>query len=363
MVALCKRAGALILLCALLAGFSPCAGEVVWHGYMLNRVYQPEGGPTRFRTDRVSLSASAQIDPKFSAYVEVYYHPFVPAVAAAEPYRTYLESAYADVKLGKGTLRVGKGRRMSFAITPSYPNRKTSNYGIFSEAFTQDRAQGIQYFWADKGYEAGVAVMTGMRLGNRGIGDVTIDGTNVVRNLADRDVPHDISETLQVDARMGLVTAKGLRAGITGTFGDLDQSDVDFLNSGVFPAATHTSKTHDRYGAYFMYPWSDYVVQGQYMKAKTSDIKHSGWELLAGYNPKGMKPKAFVRYAVIDMDTPAVAASQYTWDKQQLALSVVKPLRPSVWLQFEYERNMESAPAGTPDVKNDIGFVELFTGF
>ncbi len=99
------------------------------------------------------------------------------------------------------------------------------------------------------------------------------------------------------------------------------------------------------------------------MKAKTSDIKHSGWELLAGYNPKGMKPKAYVRYAVIDMDAPAVAASQYTWDKQQIALSVVKPLRPSVWLQFEYERNMESTPAGTPDVKNDIGFVELFTGF
>jgi hypothetical protein len=348
------------------------SAEVVWHGYAQHRFYAPQGGAARFRVDRVSLSATAQIDANTTAYVEWYFHNYVAAVSAAEPYRTYLESAYADFKLPAGTLRVGKGRRMAFAITPSYPNRKLSNYGIFSEAFTQDRAQGIQYFVnaPDKGYEAGIALLTAMRIGNRGIGDVTLDGTNTVKSLADRDIPHDINESLQIDAKIGLLNKAGARLGITGSFGHLDRSDLDFLNgtevvSGV-PVArfagSHTSRKHNRYGAYFTYPWKDYIAQGMYIEGKTSDIKQTGFELTAGYSPKGMKPKAYVRYAGVDIDLP-VTASQYTWDKRQLGLSVVKPLKPTVWLQVEYERNVESQPAGTAKVKNDLAFVELFTGF
>ena len=356
-----------LVLAAVAGGYTPVsitgaqAADIVWHGYTLNRVYQPQGGPTRFRTDRVSLSAAAEIDPKLSAYVEVYYHPFVPAVGPAEPYRIYLESAYTDIKMNPGTLRVGKGRRMAFAITPSYPNRKTTNYGIFSEAFTQDRAQGVQYFVNSKHYEAGVAVVTGMRIGNRAIGDVTLDGTNAVKSLADRDVPHDINETLQIEGKYGIILKNGAKIGVTGSFGHLDQSDVDFLNT-EFTGSTHTSKSHNRYGAYFTYPSGNYVLQGQYMLADTSDIDHSGWEVMAGYQPKGMKPKVFARYAAVDMDF-APTTSQYTWDKRQISLSVVKPLRPSVWLQLEYERNMESPPSGMADVRDDLAFLELFTGF
>ncbi len=363
-------AGALLGLLLLPQG-AQCA-EVVWHGYAQHRFYAPQGGAARFRVERVSLSATAQIDPTTTAYVEWYVHNYVPAVSAAEPYRTYLESAYADFKLQQGTLRVGKGRRMAFAITPSYPARKLSNYGIFSEAFTQDRAQGIQYFVnaPEKGYEAGIALLTGMRIGNRGIGDVTLDGTNTVKSLADRDVPHDINESLQVDAKLGLLRKDGARLGITGSFGHLDRSDLEFLNGtetvGGVPVARfagpHTSRTHNRYGAYFTLPWKDYIAQGIYIEGKTSDIKQAGFELLAGYSPKGLKPKAYIRYAGVDIDVP-VTASQYTWDKRQVGVSVVKPLKPSVWVQVEYERNMESQPAGMAKVKNDIGFVELFTGF
>ncbi|BCW98101.1 MAG: hypothetical protein KatS3mg024_0928 [Armatimonadota bacterium] len=372
MVRLLKRVAAGALLGLFLLPGAARSAEVVWHGYAQHRFYSPQGGAARFRVDRVSLSATAQIDPNTTAYVEWYFHNYVAAVSAAEPYRTYLESAYADFKLPVGTLRVGKGRRMAFAITPSYPARKLSNYGIFSEAFTQDRAQGIQYFVnaPDKGYEAGIALLTGMRIGNRGIGDVTLDGTNTVKSLADRDVPHDINESLQVDAKLGLLNKSGARVGITGSLGHLDRSDLDFLNGTETVGSTtvarfagpHTSRTHNRYGAYFTYPWKDYIAQGMYIQAKTSDIKHAGFELLAGYSPKGMKPKAYVRYAGVDIDIP-VTASQYTWDKRQLGLSVVKPLKPTVWLQFEYERNMESQPAGTPKVKNDLAFVEIFTGF
>ncbi len=367
-----KGAAAGVLLGLLLLPGVARSAEVVWHGYAQHRFYAPQGGAVRFRVDRVSLSATAQIDPNTTAYAEWYVHNYVPAVSAAEPYRTYLESAYADFKMPVGTVRVGKGRRMAFAITPSYPNRKFSNYGIFSEAFTQDRAQGIQYFVnaPEKGYEAGVALLTGMRIGNRGIGDVTLDGTNTVRSLADRDIPHDINESLQIDAKVGLLNKAGARLGVTGSFGHLDRSDLDFLNGtdtiGGVPvsrfAGPHTSRTHNRYGAYLTYPWKNYIAQAIYIEGKTSDIKQSGFELLAGYSPKGMKPKAYVRYAGVDIDLP-VTPSQYTWDKRQIALSVVKPLKPTVWIQAEYERNLESQPAGAASVKNDLAYVELFTGF
>lgn len=344
--------------------------EIVWHGYTLNRVYQPQGGPTRFRTDRISLSALAQIDPKISAYVEVYYHPFVPAVSGAEPYRIYLESAYTDVKMGDGILRVGKGRRMAFALTPHYGNRKTTNYGIFSEAFTQDRAQGVQYFVDKPGYEYGVAVMTGMRVGNRAAGYEPSDSITTMANLADRDVPHDISEGLMIDGKAAWISPAGLKIGVTGSVGELDDSDLAFLNGpaafGLDPGGSpvvHTSNTRTRYGVYAQYPRGNYILQGQYMWAQTSDIDHSGFEVLAGYAPKGMAPKAFVRYAEINMDTPAVAGSMYSWDKQQIAVSVMKPLRPTVWLQLEYEWNMEDPPPGVAEVRNNVGLLELFTGF
>lgn len=339
-----------------------CA-EVVWHGYMLNRMYQPEGGPTRFRTDRISLSAAAQIDPKISAYVEVYYHPYVPAAAAAEPYRIYLESAYADFKLNQGTLRVGKGRRQTFGITPSYPNRKTTNYGIVSESFTQDRVQGIQYFFVnERGLDVGISLTTALRLGNRSIGDVTRDSRNVVADLADRDVPHEINENMEISGRIGMAYKSGLKFGITGSTSRLDPSDITFLNTSFTPGGTHSSKTRQRYGAYVTYPIKNYVLQAEWYGAKTSDISHNAWEITAGYEPKGMKPKAYVRYAQVNMGG-APTSSEYTWDKKQISVSFVKPIRPTVWLQLEYEHNMESPPGGTPSKPNDIGFLELFTGF
>ncbi len=75
-----------------------------------------------------------------------------------------------------------------------------------------------------------------------------------------------------------------------------------------------------------------------------------------------MKPKAYVRYAQVNMGG-APTSSEYTWDKKQISVSFVKPIRPTVWLQLEYEHNMESPPGGTPSKPNDIGFLELFTGF
>jgi len=54
------------------------SAEVAWHGYAQHRFYAPQGGAARFRVDRVSLSATAQIDANTTAYVEWYFHNYVP---------------------------------------------------------------------------------------------------------------------------------------------------------------------------------------------------------------------------------------------------------------------------------------------
>ena len=128
------RKGEVLVLAGMLLAFSmaafaaDAAPSAQIHGYMQNRIYAGDGASPEFRSERISVSALAGLPDDSSAYVEVYYQPWASASGL------YLESAYYDRPLGKGRLRVGKGRRITFGMTPSYPNRKTSNYGLVAEA-------------------------------------------------------------------------------------------------------------------------------------------------------------------------------------------------------------------------------------
>lgn len=374
------------------AAAAPAPPTITVHGYMQNRFYFGEGSNPEFRSERISISTLATFADASSAYVEVYYHPWVNTNGL------YLESAYYDKPIADGKLRIGKGRRQTFGITPAYPNRKTSNYGIVSEAFTQDRIQGLQYMATKGSLDFGLSLHTAYRLGTRAIGEIPGDSgrnaTHQVAHLALRD-PHSgsgnqaftsvsgqLSQKLQFSGRVG-GTWNGLKAGLSASFAGLDKRDMANLrgDAGSDPvlrpanpitgaasgtttplvAAGVTDDNMSQIGVDFMKKWdSGFMAQGEFYDASVSNLDYNAWNLLAGQEFKSGW-KVFVRYAQQNMDTP-LTNNPLSWDVRQTSISVVQPIAKSVWIQYEYEFNTERSDTGK-DVGNDLFFVELFSGF
>lgn len=340
-------------------------------GYMLNRGYIAPGSNMQFNAERISLSVLGTLPENRNAYVEWYYHPWAPASGL------YQESAYFDTPLGDGRLRIGKGRGLTFGMTPAYPNRKTSNYGIVAEAFTQDRVQGLQYYSQKGPIDLGLAVRTGMRLGTRAIGELSGDAvrnkTHTVPHLCFRDLTDSLSNKLDVTVRVGGKWPNGLNAGVSYLYGTLDARDVTNLTTssatnplspGATPALIAPTTNDDRrvLGFDLMYKLpSGFVVQGELYDGKMSTLDFDAWNVLAGYEPAGQW-KFYVRYAEQNMGaTPT--ANKLSWDTQQTSLSAVQPLGKGLWLQYEYEINNESPAPGEDKVDNNLFFVELFSAF
>ena len=84
--------------------------------------------------------------------------------------------------------------------------------------------------------------------------------------------------------------------------------------------------------------------------------------MLLGYQPKD-KIRGYVRWSALSNGSMNNrTASQLTWPTRQFTVGIIKPLRPGMWVELDYEKNMETT-AGLPKPKNDLLFLELFTGF
>ncbi|MGC8835139.1 MAG: hypothetical protein ACP5R4_13920 [Armatimonadota bacterium] len=358
--------------CALAAESAPA---VQVHGYMQNRFYFGPGAAPEFRSERISVSTTANLPNDSTAYVEVYYHPW------ASTSGLYLESAYYETQLGPGKIRVGKGRRMTFGITPLYTNRRTSNYGLVSEAFTQDRIQGVQYLIQRSTLDAGIALHTGYRLGVRQIGEIPGDTDRnklySVPHLCLRDpasgggTPDSRQNSkLELSMRIGGRWQNGLKAGVSAAFGRIDDADLKNLNTSaptnvLTPGGSPpllpgtTSKTRRVLGLDFTYKHPEgFVTQGELYASKLSRLNYNAWNILVGWEPP-VGWKFFARYAQQNMGAAANPANPLSKDIRQLSLSAVQPLRKGLWMQYELELNTEKPGK----VRNNIFFVELFSGF
>jgi hypothetical protein len=339
--------------------------NVELHGYVQNRLYAPQSGSMRTTIDRVSLSAKGNINEDITGYVEVYFHPWIsndvlPDNTTADQFRTYLESAYVDMPLGLGRVRIGKGRQLNFGITPSYPNRKTSQYGVVPETFTQDRIVGVQYTQKSGVFDGGVSLYTDTSLGTRNIGEYpNADAADMVKHFVDKDIPSDISGEMAGSVRVG-ITKPCFQAHVSGALGALNKKDLPAIY-GAYSLATGDDDTHNKYGVDATYARGHFVAQGEYYIGNFSFLKVTGYNLVAGYTNKKLQ-RMYVRYNALNNDqTPT--ADQRTWDDQQWIFAFVQPIAKGVWAELEYEKNSSSPGPGGTAPGNDLLFLELFTGF
>ncbi len=358
------RAALFTICIVVLLGAAACAadfGPVQIHGYMQNRFYANPDSSARFATERVSLSAKAKTGENAETYVEVYFHPQLPNALPAEQYRTYVESAYYDMALGTGRLRVGKGRQLNFGITPSYGARKTTQYGIVPETFTQDRTNGIQYYFTQNGWEGGASLYNDLRVGTRGIGDFP-GALRTVPHISERDVPGSSTGNLAITAKIGQAMPN-IKWHVSYMTGKLIQEDADALPKIWCPgvAFVNNDRDHNKWGVDTTYKNGSFFAQAEYYRGKFSCLKIDGLGLTVGYEPASGK-KAYIRYGQLDNNQPS-NANPTTWETQQVILGYVYPIDKTVWAEFQYERNMEDSPAGIPSIDNDLLFVELFAGF
>lgn len=348
--------------------------NVELHGYMQNRSYANPDYSARFVTERVSLSAIGNFGDA-TGYIETYIHPWLTdrtftgplgGTVTADQFRIYLESAYVDLPLGAGRLRVGKGRQLNFGLTPSYPNRKTSQYGILAETFTQDRITGAQYSYKCSAFDIGASLYSDLQVLTRSIGDFS--GANagpgeigVVKHFVDKDDPGNPSGALAASMRVG-ITRPTYQFHFSGMTGGLQQAGADFIASQYgIGAGLNTDKTHNKYGVDGIFTAGPYVLQAEAYQGNFSFVKVSGYQVLVGYQPKD-KQRFYVRWSALNNDE-APGTTNTTWDTQQLTVGFVQPIRKGVWLEVNFENNLETPPSGTAQRKNNLLFAELFTGF
>ncbi|MGQ9763637.1 MAG: hypothetical protein ACUVRI_01925 [Armatimonadota bacterium] len=349
-----------------------CQSSIEVHGYMLNRFYTNPSMSSRFVTERISISTLAKLGEDATAYTEIYYHPWItdrvlgtsPNQFTAEQGRVYFESAYVDLPLGSGRVRIGKGRQLNFGITPSYPNRRTSQYGIFSETFTQDRIQGFQLYAKKGTVDGGVSFFADQNLGTRAIGDCAgaVAGDDTQSHICDRDNSANNSGRMAVSAKIG-VTKPNFQWHISGCVGRLNPSQLGPVQPFVTGGATNTDTTHNKFAVDAVWSSGPFFIQGEWAKGRFSLLGITGYQISLGWQPKG-KPSYVIKWAALNNDKPPTD-NPITWNVQQLTLGYVHPIRKNVWLEINYEKNMTSNPAGYEDLDpdNDILLWEIFTGF
>lgn len=360
------------------------APVTVVSGYVRLRALALEKDVNTFRFDEWSFRIDKKLSDKVDAVVGLLWYPSASAAATSASVTngfpgekvsvtvpaanySFLEHAYVDFKDMplKGVMRVGATRNYCFGLVPAFPNRKTTNYGMVSDAFTHDRILGIQYLAKIKPFDVNIAIHNGYDLGARYVGE----GASKVAITADRDknfasiMRNDTDKSKEGSARIAFAPDKSLNIGISGSSSRLCLADVATLNAAIGKAYTNRTKT--RAGLDFMVTKMDPVIfQGEYYKGWTSELEHSAYQGLVGYMiKKDKKPwiDVYARYGEIKPDIAASASTsrQQTWTLSQTVLSCLYRFTPGAQLQLELENNDEKDRSTANKVYNNAAILEL----
>jgi len=349
-------------LTALVSGLLPgtlfAADPVQVHGFLLARTIVTNNQYSE-RIDRYGFQFAQKVDDEFDWLVETYIHP----TEADARSRLYLESAYLNWHL-KNTVpwdfnvRIGKGRNYTYGITPSYSNRRTTDYSLYSEAFTQMRVVGFQTFsnFADNKVQLALALINPYAMKSRPVPDFPL-GNFINIPICDRDNDMSLNQRVGISGRLGYKDKIAVLGAINvGVDGYASETGADKTAGGV---KQKNSVTRMGVDAEFKME-SGIMAQGQFTMAQTPCdldgnalngteklLSHNGGEVLVGYE----QPKygLYARYGVLNYDDKYQALNQ-------IMVSAVYKIRPAIHFRLEALINgeKEDAAKGFKKVDNDV---------
>ena len=311
--------------------------EVKLHGFLLARTLATNNNYTE-RIDRYGINLTNKVDDEFDWVTEIYIHP----TEADARSRLYMETAYLNWHLGNRlpwdfNVRIGKGRNYCYGITPSYSSRRTSDYSLYSEAFTQLRVVGFQTFSNFGNVQLALALVNPYSLMSRPVPDFPL-GKSLNIPISDRDTDQSKIQRVGVSGRLGY-KMKMLNMGASFYMSETGPQDDNELN---------------RYGLDGELKLDNgLLAQGQFTIAKTNGEDHNGGEFLAGWEKD--KVGLYARYGVLTYDNGIGYDGSNRYDLNQTMLSVVYKIRPTIHFRLEGLINGEES-----DVKcdNDVIFFE-----
>ena len=350
--------GMLALLVLALA--APAFAQVQVHGFLLARTIVTNNNYAA-RIDRYGLRLMQKVDDEFDLLTEVYIHPSETDARS----RVYLESAFLNWHLKNRlpwdfNVRIGKGRNLCYGIAPSYASRRTSDYSLYSEAFTQMRVTGFQTFSNFGPVQLAVAVINPYSTSDgtiksplsRKLPDFPL-GNNINIPICDRD-----NDTGAILNRIGVSGRLGYKTKILNVGASLYMSEI-LSDSLMYPSSVQSDslkkaqkKAQTRFGLDAELKLDNgLLVQGQFTMAQTgvdlstkpisagsnttvglgdkwreTNLSHNGGEVLVGWE----KPKCglYARYGMVTYDDKLQGMNQ-------IMLSGIYKIRPNIHLRLE----------------------------
>lgn len=327
----------------LIGSTSVAIAQVEVHGFMQARTALANNDYT-VRMDRFGLRLQQKIDDEFDWLTEIYVHPYPAATSTV-----YMESAYLNWHLGQKlpwdfNIRFGKGRNETFAQTPYYSRRRTSDYTLLSEAYTQSRVQGIQTFSNFGKVQIAIGILNPLASKDS-------SGTRQVPDMPTGDwvkVPFgDMENTDNTTDRIAFCGRLGFKDAVP-VLGALNVGASAYV-SEVGPGKDNEQNRFGVDGEFKM-PCG-FIAQGQYIAGSTCGEDHSGAEIMGGWEKGALG--FYGRYGFLDYDDNYQGMNQ-------VMLSAIYKIRPTVHLRLEGLINGEdkNKTKGWAEVDNDVLFFE-----
>jgi len=331
----------LVILMSLGIASTVCA-QVQTHGFVLFRSIATHDEYSN-RIERYGIKFSEKMNDEFDWVTEIYIHPQFGWGAG------YMESAYLNWDLSKRVpwnfkIRLGKGRNYAYGQTPDYSRRRTSDYSLYSESFTQQRVLGVQTFSQFGKVQLAVAVINPYNQASRTLPDFALSTSNLNIPICDRDNDNSLVSRLAVSGRLGyandiLNVGADLYVGSPkdGTTGAKTRAGIDAeakLKNGLLAQVQYTMAT-----------------TAVFMGGKVDDLDHMGAEALVGYEVG--KAGLYARYGMVSYDDKMQALNS-------TMVSAVYKITPRIHFRLEGLINGEDTDAakGWNECDNNVLFFE-----